>query len=362
MNHWIDICCGGGGATQGIIKSGGNVVAAIEYDSRIAEVYRQNFGDHIFNMDLRDFGYSQYKGLNIWASFPCQSFSQARSKSLPERPDKDLSAYATTIFETVQPPYIGMENVRGWLKSEHFQNIINWLDDNLYHYWYDVIDFADYGVPQHRLRAILLASKNHPFVVPPKCHRKITWYDAIADLIPSLNACELAEWQKRAFHKYFAKRGHRDFYLVNEQNENGSPINDSDCTAHTITTRGRMRSVKNCWFINNASESTFRKNNQPAQTLTASNPCYKVAYFSESETIKQILEQAEVYRCSPQVGLRLQTFKDDYKFPFRQDGEINQSLAWKVIGNSVPPQGISMFLESLTRSVHNPQYKQLALL
>lgn len=361
MNHWIDICCGGGGATQGIIKSGGNVVAAIEYDSRIAEVYRQNFGDHIFNMDLRDFGYSQYKGLNIWASFPCQSFSQARSKSLPDRPDKDLSAYATTIFETVQPPYIGMENVRGWLKSEHFQNIINWLDDNHYHYWYDVIDFADYGVPQHRLRAILLASKNHPFVVPPKYHRKITWYEAIVDLIPSLKTCELAEWQKRAFRKYFKTYGFGFFYLISEKTK--STFRSQDRASQTTTVTERMKLLKNCClFLNNASNSFFRNSNQQIQTLTAANPCYKVAYFSESETIEQVLEQAEVYRCSPQVGLRLQTFKGDYQFPFRQDGEINQSLAWKVIGNSVPPQGISMFLESLTRSVHNPQYKQLALL
>lgn len=332
-NNWIDICCGGGGATQGIIKAGGQVSVAIEYDPKIAEVYRANFGDHIVNTDLKDFDYSQYKGLNIWASFPCQSFSMARSKFLPDRSDKDLSSHAPLIFDQVQPPYIGMENVRGWLKSEYFKEILKWLENNNYHYWYGVINFADYGVPQNRIRAILLASKYHPFPIPHKFPNRITWYDAIADLIPTLNPCKLADCQKRTFRRQFLEERIR------------------------ITTSKK----RSCWFVNNASESTFRQSNLQCQTLTANNPCYKVAYLQNLDNVESILDTAEVYRCSPQVGLRLQTFNNKYNLPLRHDQKVNQRLSWKVIGNSVPPQGISPFLRSLVQLSQVKQGKQLCL-
>jgi site-specific DNA-cytosine methylase len=254
-----------------------------------------------------------------------------------------------------------MENVRGWIKSKYFKKILKWLDDRNYHYWYDVIDFADYGVPQHRLRAILLASKYHPFPIPSKSSRRITWYEAIADLIPTLDTGSLAEWQKRAFRKYFSERRNKPFHFVNEQNENGSPITDNDHSAHTITTKRRMKLIQNCYFLNNSSKSTFRKSNRQAQTLTSSNPCYKVVYLQNEEDVETLLQTALVYRCSPQVGLKLQTFTDNYIFPTCKDGSINQSLSWKVIGNSVPPHGISTFLRSLFRSSHIKQGKQLAL-
>ncbi|MBW4638588.1 MAG: DNA cytosine methyltransferase [Gloeocapsa sp. UFS-A4-WI-NPMV-4B04] len=87
-----DICCGGGGASLGMLAAGLKHGWAIESDPEIASVYKANVGDVICGFAQNLNPYHLEKVDVLWCSFPCQAFSVARSKKLEERSNVDLGA------------------------------------------------------------------------------------------------------------------------------------------------------------------------------------------------------------------------------------------------------------------------------
>ena len=86
-----------------------------------------------------------------------------------------------------------MENVRGITKTEIFKNFINQLEKMNYKVDYDVVNCADYGIPQSRSRLVLLASRLGEISIPQKTHKSdnyVTVRDAIKDL-PKIKSGEI---------------------------------------------------------------------------------------------------------------------------------------------------------------------------
>ena len=87
----------------------------------------------------------------------------------------------------LQPEYFSLENVRAYRESRAFEIIVQALNANGYHCNTEVINAADYGVPQSRERLFLIAYKGDfrwgwtPFTGNTK---RMGWYEAIADFFP----------------------------------------------------------------------------------------------------------------------------------------------------------------------------------
>ena len=66
-----------------------------------------------------------------------------------------------------------MENVPRLEKQAVFAKFVSDLKEDGFHVFHKVVDCADYGVPQHRQRLVLLASKHGPIeMIAPNRQRQ----------------------------------------------------------------------------------------------------------------------------------------------------------------------------------------------
>ncbi|WP_328633329.1 DNA cytosine methyltransferase [Streptomyces sp. NBC_00356] len=176
----IEICAGAGGQAQGLHAALFRHLALIEIDSYAVETLRQNTerdkeweGCQIMSADLTKIdpeGLRTDLGLEpgdldlLAGGVPCPPFSLA-GKQLGKNDERDLFPYMLKLVQELEPKAVMIENVRGLLEPyEKFEiyrdEILGDLERLGYKqcYW-EVLEAKDYGVPQLRPRAILVALK-----------------------------------------------------------------------------------------------------------------------------------------------------------------------------------------------------------
>lgn len=193
----IDLFCGIGGLTHGLIKEGLDVVAGIDNDPSCKFGYEYNnrtvfIGKDILDVSAKDvnelFG-SRKETIRVLAGCaPCQPFSKLNQKKITEKQLEPLGKFAQLI-EEVQPDIVSMENVSGLADDEKypiFKTFIDTLKRNKYDYKYEIVDVSEYGIPQSRKRLVLLASKFGSIELIKRTHKdkKVTVRDVISGLEP----------------------------------------------------------------------------------------------------------------------------------------------------------------------------------
>ena len=126
-------------------------------------------------------------GVNMIAGGPpCQGYSMKGKKLGLKDPRNFLFREYLDLVEVLQPDVFVIENVKGlllsangWFKDE----IIQTIEKLGYYVNVDVLNAADFGVPQSRERAIFICSKQMPISLPkPTVSKRTTVRDAIEDL------------------------------------------------------------------------------------------------------------------------------------------------------------------------------------
>jgi len=197
----IDLFCGAGGLTYGLIKAGVNVVAGFDIEAACKYAYEHNNEGAIFlNKDVEKINGEELKGLYpkghiklLAGCAPCQPFS-TYSQGRDVKNDKKwplLYAFSNLIDE-VLPELVTMENVPDVTRHEVYHDFISHLQRLGYRVWAKKIYCPDYGMPQGRNRHVLLASRigEVELIKPtrkPKNYKTVR--DAIGNL-PSLKAGE----------------------------------------------------------------------------------------------------------------------------------------------------------------------------
>ena len=163
----VDLFCGAGGLTHGLIDAGVRVVAGVDFDEACEHPYTANHEGVAFhkydvaNLDASEvekwFGDASIRVLAGCA--PCQPFS-----SYSQRYDNvgterwRLLNHFGRLVKDVKPDIVTMENVPTVIQHAVFDKFVATLERQGYEVWYDVIDCAEYGLPQRRRRTVLLAS------------------------------------------------------------------------------------------------------------------------------------------------------------------------------------------------------------
>jgi DNA (cytosine-5)-methyltransferase 1 len=193
----IDLFCGIGGLTHGLIKEGLDVVAGIDNDSSCKFGYEYNNKTKFIDKDILKvtadqvnelFG-SKKDSIRVLAGCaPCQPFSKLNLKEVTQKQLEPLGKFAQLIAQT-QPDVVSMENVSGLADTNKypvFANFLKTLEDNGYKYKYEVVDVSEFGVPQRRRRLVLLASKLGEISLIKRTHKdnRVTVRDVIKDLEP----------------------------------------------------------------------------------------------------------------------------------------------------------------------------------
>lgn len=170
----VDLFCGAGGLTHGLIEAGVHVVAGVDFDDACQHPYTANHQGIAFHkrdvakLDASDveswFGDAAIRVLAGCA--PCQPFSSysQRYETVGTERWGLLNHFARLVSE-VRPDIVTMENVPTVTKHKVFSDFVATLKSLEYEVWYSVIDCAEYGLPQRRRRTVLLASLHGKIVL-----------------------------------------------------------------------------------------------------------------------------------------------------------------------------------------------------
>lgn len=197
----VDLFCGVGGLTNGLLTAGIPVVAGIDIDGSCEYAYTQNNNSQFIKKSIDDVTGKEIRALLRGADVkilvgcaPCQPFSNHRKdkKNRSRHKDWKLLYQFGRLVKEVKPHIVSMENVPELQKEKVFFDFVNTLKEENYTVNYQVVNVADYGVPQRRKRLILLASKKprkEIHLLPPTHNIHITVRDAIGNL-PAIAAGE----------------------------------------------------------------------------------------------------------------------------------------------------------------------------
>lgn len=289
----------GGGLVEEGLKGIIDPVVAVEYDEKISGVYRNNFGQHIVTADVRDVdpkelvkqidGEVEY----FHASPVCKNYSQAKSNHAEVELDKETAASTAEFINAIKPKVVTIENVKGYKDSDAMKTITDALDANGYTWDADVYNAADYGGYTNRERLIVRAVRDGKLPAKPKkMARKSGWYEAVADIIPTLT----------------------------EKKNGVAPWMDIRLKADGID---------------------WRNIDKPLYVMGSAYADGKVPHAFADELLPTlrtksgdviVMPDGKVYRAMGRVLARVSGVSDDYKMPF------SENLSHTIIGNGIPTQ------------------------
>lgn len=201
----IELCAGGGGSALGFEQAGFTHTALIDNDSHACATLRRNRPYwNVIEADMRRFDASYWCGVDLLSGgLPCPPFSIA-GKQLGADDDRDMFPAMLRIVREVQPRAVVIENVRGILtkKFEPFRAKIEKQLSNLgFNSQWREYNAVDFGVPQLRSRAFLIALKSDstaPLEWPKGGAEACSVGEALSDLMGSGGWRGVKKWVKIA--------------------------------------------------------------------------------------------------------------------------------------------------------------------
>jgi DNA (cytosine-5)-methyltransferase 1 len=302
---------GAGGLDLGFKQAGFNTVWANEYDASIWETFEHNFPEtKLDTRSIVDVPASDIPFVDgIIGGPPCQSWSEAGAgRGIHDQRGQLFFEYIRILKEK-QPLFFLAENVSGILLPRHrdaFSDILKQFAQVGYNVSYKLLNAHDYGVPEDRLRVIIVGYHKEKvgttFEFPKPLDRKLVLRDAIFDL-------RLAKPAKE-----FNKTNGDGLKISNHEYMNGG-------FSSIYMSRNRVRS----W-------------DEPSYTIQAGGrhaPIHpqapKMKFVEENKRIFVPGKEHLYRRLSVRECARIQTFPDTFIFKYRNVGD-----GYKMIGNAVP--------------------------
>lgn len=325
--YGVDVFCGAGGLSLGLRKAGICMIAGIDSDPICEFPFTSNNGTRFIEADVREI--SGYDLSTLYPSgairllagcAPCRPFSPFRRGTDNSRDEEwGLLAEFGRLVKDLLPELVTMENVPGAASKPVFAKFVRGLQKLGYHVASESVHCPRFGVPQHRRRLVLLASRIGNIAVPTgplSPGRFRTVRDAIASL-PRLEAGQTDP--KDLLHR--ARSVNETNLLRLRSSQPGGTWEDwpEDLRApcHRKATGMSYRSVysRMVW-------------DQPAPTITTQAYNFGTGRFGHPEQDRAI---------TPREAALLQTFPRHFKF-VRPREEVFLSRVGRLIGNAVPPR------------------------
>jgi DNA (cytosine-5)-methyltransferase 1 len=442
----VSLFSSGGIGDIALRDSGVNVLVGNELLPERAELFRYNFPEtemlvgNIWKLEEKIISCIRQKlgehELDIlFATPPCQGMSKnGRGKLLnavrkgqkPKHDERNRLIIPTiSIAKQLKPRLLVMENVPEMINTaitkngnpEDVINILDYIQDELgeeYSGFWEIVEFADYGVPQRRQRLITIFSRDqfiketmneYSSILPPQTHRQkssqklkpwVTVRDAIANL-PPLDARnkQSAESKEIDFHrvpildedKYFwvrntpLEKGAFDNQCINPNCKYAGNQTHSACLGKDGINRASKTTpiyCKKCGsllprpWVRVAGEPRLMKGytsaykrmgwDQPASTLTRnlSYACSDNKLHPEQNRVLSLYEAMVIHTIS----------KFDYQWKRADGKKVSDKLIREVIGESIPPYGLLKIFIQLVKllkqeedvmPVHHHKPNQLSL-
>lgn len=328
MYKVVDLFAGCGGLTLGFAATGRfNPILAVEFDRDAADTYERNFGEHVARTDSGDSQkIEDVKGFPdadvIVGGPPCQGFSPLNMRGVGlER--RGLWREYLRALEEVQPLVFLMENVPELLRSAEYADFKLAAEKLGYRMDEDVLNAADYGIPQTRRRAIAIGSLLGAPPWPERTHYQVaeagsrptwrTFRDAVSVPTPLPLSPTNENWHNARNPRPMSLERYRT--IPNE----GEGRFDLAARRPDIT--------PDCWLKKETgSTDVFGR-------LWWHRPAFTIRTEFYKPEKGRYLHPSEHRPITVREAARCQTFPDDFVFP---DTQSMTSVA-KQIGNAVPP-------------------------
>ena len=164
----VDLFCGVGGLSHGFVLERFDVKAGVDVDPSCKHAYEINNRASFYEKDVASISgdwvnslFTPGKPRILVGCAPCQPFSSyTRSLGAKEDAKWRLLRHFGRIVQETQPDVVSMENVARLVTFQGGRLLRNFLEClSGYDVWSDVVECADFGVPQTRKRLVILASR-----------------------------------------------------------------------------------------------------------------------------------------------------------------------------------------------------------
>lgn len=335
----IDLFCGIGGLSLGFENAGFEVAAAIDMWDDAIKTYNHNRKGNVaqtipvekFNNEKLPELVEKEKICGIIGGPPCQGFSTVGKRDIDDDRNKLYLEFYKAV-KIAQPDFFVIENVKGMLtlnKGAFVEDIMKRFgEDGLgYTISKQLVNAADYGVPQNRYRVFFVGIKGHKFVFPEPCDTILSAKDGISDLVGSDN-------------DHYALKPQNDFQRKMRGSQK-KPMNQ-DYTSHSDQTVSIISQIPDGGNIKclPAEFWQVRKYNKAFERMSSSRPSNTIDtghrnYFHYVEPrIPTVRESA-----------RIQSFPDNFEILGARGSQYKQ------VGNAVPPLLAQAIAEQIIKTI-----------
>ncbi len=348
----LDLFCGCGGLSKGFDLAGYQIIGGVDFNAPAVATFAKNFPRaKALCYDLLQFDASKMEQEFPMDSIdvliggpPCQGFSTANRYADEETrdPRNKLFFQFVKFVERYHPRAIVIENVRGILTMNNGyarKRICSIFKQLSYHVTNSILNAADFGVPQRRLRNFFVMLKDVDF-----------------------NFSSL----KRVEHCPTVKEAIGELYGMEEHGEGPVEFKNEPVTEYQKYLRGRVTTLENhdvrypaekvqqrISFVpqggnwqdvpedmwpstrNNRHSSAYKRLKEDDQSVTIDTGNNHSNYFHP------------LYNRLPTVreAARLQSFPDNFLF------KGNRSEQYRQVGNAVPPLLAKAIAEAIQETI-----------
>ncbi len=171
----FDIFAGAGGLSIGLEAAGFEITAGVELDPDACETFgKAHPAAEVECGDVNALSFAAWRDRVdvLVGGPPCQPWSTGGKRLGSDDPRDGWPAYVKALTQ-IQPRAFIAENVAGFatgVRKDHFLTLIRNLEDLDFKVRAKVVNAADYGVPQRRLRLLIVGTRELPFQFPGPTH------------------------------------------------------------------------------------------------------------------------------------------------------------------------------------------------
>ena len=327
----ISLFSGCGGLDIGIEAAGFKIVLATDIDETCAETYRLNSpGTPYLVGTIGAISTAQILAAAqvkigevdlLVGGPPCPAFSKSRfyRTDKPRALDDPVAAETVggylRILADIRPKMFLLENVKGLAYGVHREALAHILDTAAslgYATTWQIVNAADFGVPQIRERCIVMGSLNGPVAAPIPTHHKVTLADesGLQSWVTAGDVLDDLDTEENA-----SDEGH---FAGGQHHATLKGVPPGDNYLFYTTERGHPRPLFK-WRSRYWSFLLKLSPDMPSWTIQARRSNNMGPFHWRSRILR--IEEIK----------RLQTFPDDMAL----SGNIEKQ--WRQIGNAVPP-------------------------
>lgn len=334
------------------LKLNHEIVFAGDIDPFVKKSYFGNYSisEQDWHNDVTTFNAKKYHGKVdiVVGGAPCQSFSMVGKRlGLEDTRGTLFYEFARVVSET-QPKVFIYENVKGLInhdKGRTWQIVQKIFNELGYHFYSQVLNSKDYGIPQNRERIFVIGFKenNYLFKFPQKINLEYKMSDFLEDFIDTKyylkeKGIKFVTSTKNKIKRYTQING--DIALCQKSNQQFNWHGD-----FIFEHVHKLEFDEFVYNVKDVEEKYYLSDKVKNYVLSSGTKEFKTSIKTDLDIARPLLQsmhkmhrsgidnyvthKGKIRKLTPRECLRIMGFKDSFKI------EVSDTQAYRQAGNSI---------------------------